>query len=42
MTFEEYIREELKYYDAHPNEDEALEAHCNEIVSMEYDYPAHD
>ena len=40
MTFEEYIREELKYYDAHPNEDEALEAHCNAIVSIEYDYTA--
>ena len=42
MTFEEYIREELKYYDLHPNDDEALETHCNEIVSIEYDYTATD
>ncbi len=29
MDWEEYVREELKYYDEHPEEDDPLEAHTN-------------
>tara|TARA_B100001113_G_scaffold110827_1_gene89946 strand:+ start:460 stop:588 length:129 start_codon:yes stop_codon:yes gene_type:complete len=42
MTFAEYIKEELKYYDENPDEDDTLEAHSNGIVNIEYDYTAHE
>ncbi len=42
MTFAEYIKEELKYYDEHPEEDDTLEAHSNCFINIEYDYTAHE
>ncbi len=38
MTFKEYVEEELRYYDEHPEEDDALEAHSNDMVAFEVDY----
>ena len=39
MTFQEYVEEELKYYDEHPDEDDqALEAHSNSSLAFELDY----
>lgn len=32
-TFEDYVKEELKYYDEHPEEDDHLiECHTNESI----------
>ena len=32
-SFEEYVKEELKYYDDHPDEDDqSLECHTNESM----------
>ena len=39
MDWEEYIKEELKYYDEHPEEDDPLEAHTNGIAMLEIEYP---
>ena len=39
MDWEEYVREELKYYDEHPEEDCELEAHTNGIAMLEVEYP---
>tara|TARA_B100001250_G_scaffold42215_1_gene33388 strand:+ start:397 stop:525 length:129 start_codon:yes stop_codon:yes gene_type:complete len=38
MTFEDYIKEELKYYDEHPEEDDTLEAHSNSMVAFEMEF----
>ena len=40
MTWEEYIANELKYYDEHPEEDDdtTIEAHACGMVVMEYEY----
>tara|TARA_B000000557_G_scaffold130882_1_gene106082 strand:+ start:377 stop:508 length:132 start_codon:yes stop_codon:yes gene_type:complete len=39
MTFEEYVKQELKYYDDHPEEDDnIIEAHSNSMVALELDY----
>ncbi len=39
MTWEEYVKEELKYYDEHPDEDDTvLEAHSNAYQGYEVDY----
>ena len=38
MTWEEYVREELAYYDEHPEEEDPIEAHSNEMVSYEVEY----
>ena len=39
MTFEDYIKEELKYYDEHPEEDDNnLEAHSNCMVAFEMEF----
>ena len=37
-SFAEYIREELKYYDEHPEEQDTIEAHSNGMVSYEVEY----
>ena len=42
MTFEQYVKEELAYYDQHPEEDDALEAHSNEAVAFEIEYTTAD
>ncbi len=39
MTFEQYVKEELEYYDQHPeDDDQVLECHSNsfEITEVEY------
>ena len=39
MTFKEYVEEELKYYDEHPEEDDlVIEAHSNASLAFEVDY----
>ena len=38
MDWDEYIREELKYYDEHPEEDDPIEAHSNSFELVELDY----
>ena len=38
MTFQEYVKEELAYYDQHPEEDDALEAHSNSFDSFDLEY----
>ena len=42
MTFEDYIKEELKYYKDNPDERDPLEAHSNAVESLDYDYTAHE
>ena len=42
MTFQEYVTEELKYYDEHPEEADGLEAHSNEAVAFEIEYTTAD
>ena len=37
MTFEEYLKEELKYCDEYENYD-VLEAHSNDTVCVEIEY----
>ena len=36
MTFEDYIKEELKYYKDNPDESDPLEAHSNAVESVSY------
>ena len=38
MTFQEYVEEELRYYDEHPEVDEGVEAHSNSSLAFELDY----
>tara|TARA_B000000557_G_scaffold254434_1_gene244530 strand:+ start:9804 stop:9932 length:129 start_codon:yes stop_codon:yes gene_type:complete len=38
MTWEEYVENELKYYDEHPEEDDPLECHSNSFVALDLDY----
>ena len=38
MTFEDYIKEELKYYDEHPEYEDPLEAHTNGFAGLEIEY----
>tara|TARA_B100000131_G_C17562170_1_gene387280 strand:+ start:108 stop:257 length:150 start_codon:yes stop_codon:yes gene_type:complete len=38
MTWEEYVREELAYYEEHPEESDPLEAHSNGEVALEVEY----
>ena len=38
MTWEEYVAEELAYYDQHPEEDDPVEAHSNGEVACEVEY----
>ena len=38
MTFQEYVTEELKYYDEHPEEDDGLEAHSNSFAAFDLEY----
>ena len=39
MTWEEYVDNELKYYDEHPEEDDyIIEAHSNSFVALDRDY----
>lgn len=39
MTWEEYVDNELKYYDEHPEEDDyIIEAHSNSFVALDLDY----
>ena len=38
-SFEQYVKEELAYYDQHPEKDDAsLEAHSNSYDCYEIDY----
>ena len=39
MTLEQYVKEELAYYDEHPEEDDlVIEAHSNASLAFEVDY----
>ena len=39
MDWEEYIREELKYYDENPDEDyDPIEGHSNGSMCLDIDY----
>jgi hypothetical protein len=38
LTFEEYLAEEMKYYDDHPEEKDDLEAHSNGSMMLDIDY----
>ncbi len=39
MTFEQYVKEELAYYDEHPEEDDQItEAHSNSFVAFDLEY----
>ena len=38
MTFQEYVKEELAYYDQHPEEDDPIESHSNGEVGLEVEY----
>ena len=39
MTFQEYVTEELAYYDQHPEEDDdGLEAHSNSFEAFDVEY----
>ena len=39
MTWEEYIANELKYYDEHPEEDDSIiECHTNSMMAIEVEY----
>ena len=39
MNWEEYLREELKYYDENPDEDnDPIEGHSNSSMSIDIDY----
>tara|TARA_B100000427_G_scaffold34364_1_gene24982 strand:- start:471 stop:599 length:129 start_codon:yes stop_codon:yes gene_type:complete len=38
MTWEEYVAGELKYYDEHPEEDDPIEAHSNDMIALEVEY----
>jgi len=39
MDWKEYVEQELKYYDEHPEEDDQIiEAHSNSFVALELDY----
>jgi len=38
VKFEQYLEEELKYYDEHPEEDDPVECHTNGVVCTEVEY----
>ena len=40
MTFEQYVKEELEYYDQHPelDDDQVLECHSNSFETTEVEY----
>ena len=39
MSFEQYVMEELEYYDQHPEEDDQItECHSNSFVAFDLDY----
>ena len=38
MTWEDYVTEELKYYEEHPEESDPLEAHSNGEACLELEY----
>ena len=38
MTFQEYVAQELAYYDEHPEEDDGLEAHSTGEACLEIEY----
>tara|TARA_B100000029_G_C17402509_1_gene897613 strand:+ start:145 stop:282 length:138 start_codon:yes stop_codon:yes gene_type:complete len=38
MTFEEYLKEELKYCDEYEPKNDVLEAHSNDMVAIEIEY----
>ena len=39
MTFEQYVKEELAYYDEHPEEDDQItEAHSKSFVAFDLEY----
>ena len=41
MTFEQYVKEELAYYDEHPEEDvQITEAHSNSFVAFDLEFTA--
>ena len=41
LSFEEYLEQELKYYDEHPEEGDPIEAHTNGVVCTEVEYKWH-
>jgi hypothetical protein len=38
LTFEEYLKNELEFYDEHPEEDDPLECHSNALLVSECEY----
>ncbi len=42
MTFQEYVTEELAYYDQHPEDNDGIEAHSNSLESFEVEYTTAD
>ena len=38
MDWEEYLKEELKYYDEHPEENDPVECHSNSSMCLDIDY----
>ena len=38
LSFEEYLEQELKYYEEHPEEGDTIEAHTNGVVCTEVEY----
>ena len=40
-SFEEYLAEELKYYEDHPEDDDPVECHSNALMGSECEYKWH-
>jgi len=38
LSFEEYLEQELKYYDEHPEEGDPIECHTNGLMGSECEY----
>ena len=41
LTFEEYLKNELEFYEEHPEEDDPLECHSNSLLVSECEYKWH-
>ena len=41
LSFEEYLEQELKYYDEHPEEGDPIECHTNGLMGSECEYKWH-
>ena len=38
MTWDEYVKEELAYYEEHPEYEDPIEAHSNGEASLDIEY----